>query len=168
MAFDLSFGSLESARERLTRMRDDDGAPPDAISKAAKRGIHIAETLGASFGFAWLQARFEKSSPGLVAPLGVPIDLLAGAGLTIGSLGLSLAGVDLGGWEDHMAAVGTGAFAVYTAKLGVDMGVKSAAAAAGTVTSTTTTTTAAAKGLVQGGPAFHVHPQAAVQGARRW
>lgn len=163
MAFDLSFGSLESARERLTRMRDVDLQNP-----VAKRIIHTGETLGAAFGFALLQARFEKSSPGLVAPLGVPIDLLAGGAMSLAAIGLPLAGVDLGGWEDHMSAIGTGALAVYAAKFGVDMGVKGAAHAAA-LNAGAAAPNAAAKGLVAGGPAFHVQPQAAHGApARRW
>ena len=165
MAFDLSFGSLASARDRLTRMRDDgDPMPPDAISRAAKNGIRMAETVGSAAAFAWLQAKFDKSNPNLITPMGIPVDLLAGAGLGIAAIGLPLVGVDIGGYADHMTAVATGALSVYAAKMAVDHGAKSAVVDATNKISAS----AAAKGLVAGAPAFVAHAHGAPVGRRTW
>jgi hypothetical protein len=167
MAFDLSFGSLASARDRLTRMRDD--SMDSGATKAIKTGILSAETVGSALAFAWLQARFEKSMPQLAAPLGIPIDLLAGGALTAAAILLPIAGVNVEDFEPHMAAVGAGALSVYAAKFGVDKGAASAAKAnASAMSAIATTPTTAAKGLVAGAPAFVAHSGAAAPVRRYW
>jgi hypothetical protein len=117
MAFDLSFGSLDSARERLTRLRE------DSDSKLNRAG-NIVATGAAAFGFAWMETRFKAKYPNLVAPLNVPISAIIGTALSAAAI------FDFAfGYEDYAASVGAGALAFVGSSYGASMGTKAAAAA---------------------------------------
>jgi len=110
MAFDLSFGSLGSARDKLASWHDENKL---AISRATA----TAEIGASAFGFGWLHGRYPKMDV-----FGVDLSLLAGVGL----IGLSFLDKkeegEGGAYGHHLASLGQGALAVYLAKLGADWG----------------------------------------------
>jgi len=139
MAFDLSFGSLSSARERLANLSE-------PTTKKILIGASVAATQASAFGFAWLESHYKGQT--LAAPMGVPISVLAGLALS----GVSL--LDLAGeYDPVIGGAGAGALAVYFASLGASMGAPTTAAnatAAAQIAATPATT--ATKGLRQGMP----------------
>jgi hypothetical protein len=162
MAFDLSFGSLSSARERLTRLRE--GAADSQVTRVANVGV----TAASAFGFAWLETRFKNKHPTLVAPMGVPVSAI------IGTAALAAAALDFGfGYEDYLASISSGAFAFvassYGANWGASAAAKEAAALQTAAAQTAAAKTAAAKteGVLPA-PAFHISAQdMAAMNARR-
>ena len=136
MAFDLSFGSLSSARERLANLSE-------PTTKKILIGASVAATQASAFGFAWLESHYKGQT--LAAPMGVPISVLAGVALT----GVSM--FDLAGeYDPVIGGVGAGALAVYFASLGASMGAP--AATTNAAATTQINAAAATKGLRQGMP----------------
>lgn len=154
MAFDLSFGSLSSARERLTRLRE--GAADSKVTRVA----NVGATALSAFGFAWLETRFKASHPTLVAPMGVPVSAI------VGTAALAAAAFDFGfGYEDYLASISSGAFAFVASSYGANWGASSAAKAAGA--NANAMNQVATRGVLPA-PAFHVSAQdMAAMGARR-
>lgn len=132
MAFDLSFGSLASARERLR-------STYNKYEYVTSRLLGTAETGVGAFGAAYLQKKY----PDYEMVKGIDTALLGG-------IALNLVGyLDKGaGWGKHACHVGNGVLAVYLTKYAWNMASQSG--------STSTST----GGLLPApAPGFHVGAQ---------
>lgn len=156
MAFDLSFGSLSSARERLANLSE-------PTTEKIRRGAGVGLTQISAFGFAWLEARYKNAHPTLVAPAGIPVSALTGVVLT----GVSLLGM-MDQYDDYLASAGAGALSVYFASLGASMGQSQAGTSITITNKDALGQVAATKGLGMGAPSFAVNAQQAqAMGQRR-
>jgi hypothetical protein len=91
---------------------------------AAGRAIHASETVGTAFGFGWARGRYADEK-GEWEMMGLPPDL------TVGVLGLGFSFLGLTGkYDDHVAAIGTGAASAFATVKGIEMGAASASSKA--------------------------------------
>jgi hypothetical protein len=83
---------------------------------AAGRAIHASESIATSFGFGYARGRYAEPN-GEWEMMGLPPDL------TVGVLGLGTSFLGLfGKYDDHVAAIGTGAISAFATVKGMEMG----------------------------------------------
>jgi hypothetical protein len=122
MAMKLTTNDLKRAATRAESMRNRLTNLKKRTEKVAERAVHTVEVGTSAFAFGLLQGK-----TGGVEVVGVPAELLAGAGLHLaGFLGLG------GKMSSHLHGFGDGALASYLTTMGRGVGVQWAAKAAAT------------------------------------
>jgi hypothetical protein len=124
MAMKLTANDLQRAATRAESMRNRLTNLKKRTEKVAERAVHTVEVGTSAFAFGLLQGK-----TGGLEFVGVPAELIAGAGLHIaGFLGLG------GKMSSHLHGFGDGALASYLTTMGRGVGLQWAAKAATTPT----------------------------------
>jgi len=125
MAFDHE--SLAKAKEAVTRMSGRMANIRKDNERAITRIVQGVGTVGTCFGWSYANAKWgevhENNAGGLaeLAVVGIPADLASGIGL----YAVSFFG-GFGKWDELGFSVGIGSACAFTARMGTEMGAKSA------------------------------------------
>lgn len=112
MALQISKASLVKAHDRAQSLQKRLANVRKQAEHTVEKVLRTAETGGMAFGLGFANGRY-----GSTEIMGMPIELLLGAGLNIaGYLGIA------GKHSDHLNALGDGALAAYGTILGVQVG----------------------------------------------
>ncbi len=117
------YGELARARQRLDGIDDRDKAQEDRAW--VRRGVSIALTNGALFGWGWINEKYGSPSPGAaetgpknVAVAGIPLDVIVGGAM----LAVGFLGVFGKTGSDCAINFGNGSLGAFAYRMGAELG----------------------------------------------